>query len=253
MKIHGILLLLAFSWLSACSPSKKLTSDAKIYDKEEIIEALNKHNTDFTWFHGKASVAIRTSFESRDVQMVLRMAKDSAVWVLFKKFEVEAARVLITPEDYTVLYRLDSAFETAPLDKISEMAGLELTFDDLQQWIFGNIVLPENNSMQVENETDHVTVAFESGAWQIRYSLDKKNLRMKTAVIRDQNDRELRFEFDEYKKTKTKQVLAHTRTIYFPEQPGVQGIIRFDFSEMELNTPKELKFVVPSHYREIEQ
>lgn len=253
MKLYGSILCIAIMWLTACYPAKKLTSDAKVFSQEEIIDALNRHNQDFSWFHGKASVAIRTSFESRDVQMVLRMAKDSAVWVLFKKFEVEAARVLITPQEYTVLYRLDSAFETAPLDKISEMAGLPLGFNDIQEWIFGNILLPQTDSLTIRNDKENVRVEFESDTWQLSYDLDNKNLRLKTAVIRDENNRELRFEYKDYKKTKNKQVLAHTRSIYFPEQPGVQGMIHFDFSEMELNTPKELKFVVPSHYREIEQ
>jgi hypothetical protein len=252
MNIKPYLVLTAFLWLSACTPSKKLTSENRFYSREEIIEALREHNQDFSWFHGKASVAIRTSAESRDVQMVLRMARDSAVWVLFKKFEVEAVRVLITPQNYTVLYRMDSAFETAPLYKIREMAGLDVGFNDMQEWIFGNIVLPESDSFIVRQERDFIRVEFESGPWQLSYDLNAKNLRLKTAVLRDDKNRALRFEYDDYKKTKNKQVLAHTRAIFFPEQPGVQGEIRFDFSEMELNTPKELKFVVPSHYREIE-
>lgn len=253
MKKYGSILFLAVIWLVACTPAKKLTSDNRIFSKKEIIEALNSHNQDFSWFHGKASVAIRTSFESRDVQMVLRMARDSAVWVLFKKFEVEAARILITPRDYTVLYRLESAFETASLDKISEMAGLPLGFNDIQQWIFGNIIVPEKDPSAISYDPENVRVEFESDSWQLSYDLDSKNLRLKTAVIRDANSRELRFEYKDYKKTKNRQVLAHSRSIYFPEQPGVRGKIHFDFSEMELNTPKELKFVIPSHYREIEQ
>ncbi|MBK7525327.1 MAG: DUF4292 domain-containing protein [Saprospiraceae bacterium] len=224
----------------------------KDYTTSDILKALENHNQDFTWFHGKASAEIRTTAESRDVHMVLRMRHDSAVWVVVKKYEVEAARMLITPEEYTLLLRLEDVYQKASFDKIRNMVGINIGFADVQQWMFGNIILPETDSIDVVQNENDITVAFTSGNWSIKYVLDNTNLTVKKASVLDETKREMTILYDHYKKLKNGTYVAFTRSFLFPEGSGATGSVKLKFSEIEVNIPKELKFVIPSHYREFE-
>jgi hypothetical protein len=239
-----------FFWAS-CSASK-IPAFTKTYSQEEVVAALLRHNHEFEWFQGKATAMIRTSRESQTVKVVIRMEKDRAAWFQVKKFEVEAFRMLVTPDVYTILNRLESSYMTGSIENIHEMVGMDISFEDLQNLLFGNIVLPEGDSIHLKQDGEFVIVDFSSGEWQIQYSLDKKHLRIREARIFNGEDKELQVGFDSYKKLANGMMMAHARTIRFPEEPGVQGILRLDFTEMEVNVPKELKFVVPSHYREFE-
>jgi hypothetical protein len=239
--------------VSACSSSKKLVSPvARDHSKNEIWAALQQHNKNFQWFHGKASAQIRTAGESQSVHMVIRMLRDSAVWVQIKKFEIEAFRLLVTPQDYTLLHRLESGYERGSVTKLSEMAGVDLTFEDVQQLIFGNIVLPEDQNFAFVREGDNYKVSFTSGNWSFEYVLDAFRLQVQKALVSDDSGKTMRIVFSEYKQALTGPELPHIREIYFPEKPGTEGVIRLDFSELEVDVAKELKFVVPSHYHEFE-
>ncbi|MFZ1703804.1 MAG: DUF4292 domain-containing protein [Saprospiraceae bacterium] len=238
--------------LISCSPLKKVESIHRDYSQEEILTSLANHNHEFTWFHSKAKAQIRTSTMSHNADLVIRMLKDSAVWVQIKKFEIELARMLISPTDYTILYRLETAYETSSLDKIRDMVGMEISFDDVQQWMFGNIPLPETDLVSISQNEENVLIQFSTKDWRLAYVLDKNTLLLKNAEIRDRSDRILRIQWEDYKKSNNGINVAYSRTIFFPEEPGVTGVIKLDFTEIELDVPKELKFVIPSHYGEYE-
>lgn len=247
-----VIVLVYFLFFGASCSTSKIPVFTKTFSQEEVVAALLRHNHEFAWFQGKATAMIRTSRESQTVKVVIRMEKDSATWFQVKKFEVEAFRMLVTPDEYTILNRLESSYMTGSMDNIREMAGMDISFEDLQNLLFGNIVLPEGDSIDMKQDGEFVIVEFSSGEWQIQYSLDKKQLRIREARIFNEEGKELQVGFESYKKLANGMMMAHVRTIRFPEEPGVQGVLRLDFTEMEVNVPKELKFVVPSHYREFE-
>jgi hypothetical protein len=252
MKNNSLFLTILLISIISCASGKKILPTKKDHSPSDILKALENHNQEFTWFHGKASAEIRTTTESRDVNMVLRMKQDSAVWVVVKKFEVEAARMLVTPEEYTLLFRLENGYQRASFDKIRDMVGMPVGFSDVQQWMFGNIILPETDSIDIAQNENDIIVAFTSGNWLVRYSLDNTNLKLKQANVLDENNRELTILYDNYKKLKNGMSVAFTRSFLFPEGSGGTGSVKLKFSEIEVNIPKELKFVIPSHYREFE-
>lgn len=62
------------------------------------------------------------------------------------------------------------------------MVGINIGFADVQQWMFGNIILPETDSIDVVQNENDITVAFTSGNWSIKYVLDNTNLTVKKQV-----------------------------------------------------------------------
>lgn len=238
--------------LPACSPAKKLPQAGIQYTREALIAALQQHNYPFEWFHGKGDVKIDGFDQSHHVQSIVRMQADSAIWMVFKKFEVEAIRFLMTPEMYTVLFRLDNTYMKNTTSIIRNQLGLDVPFNDLQNWLFGNIYLPETEEIDITQTNEVAEIRFSTKGWDITYQLDKKNLQLLTATLRDASQAVITMKFAQYKKLTSGENLAYYREINMRSPQGETAEMRLDFSEIEVNVPKELKFVVPSHYREIE-
>lgn len=241
-------------WLSltACSPAKKLTRNDISYSREELIAALQHHNYPFEWFHGKGDVKIDGFNQSHHVQSIVRMKADSSIWMVFKKFEVEAIRFLMTPEIYTVLFRLDNTYMKNTTSSIRNQLGIDVPFTDLQNWLFGNIYLPDTEEVDITQTHEIAEIRFSSKGWNITYQLDKNNLHLMTASLRHASQAEITMKFADYKNLPSGENLAYYREINMRSPEGETAEMRLDFSEIEVNVPKELKFVVPSHYSEFE-
>ena len=71
---------------------------------------------------------------------VLRLYKDSAIWVSLSGsiLNLEAFRVLITPDSVILLNKLDKIVEKHPFRYMEELANMPLNFSTLQDLIVGN-------------------------------------------------------------------------------------------------------------------
>jgi len=244
-------LSLALSLMS-CSTSKKIPAKEVTYTTEDVLVALKDHNHAFEWFHGKGSAKIAGFGQSHHVQTIIRMRADSAIWVLFKKFEIEAIRVLMTPDDYTVLYRLEGGYMKGSTDELKQEAGMDVPYGELQNWLFGNVVIPVTKEVQLTQDEHTVTLQFLHDHWFVTYEIDKMTRQLISVNMKDMKGNIVAMKFGDYKYLESGENIAHFRDIDITSSTGEKAKLTLDFSEIEVNVPKELKFVVPSHYSEFE-
>lgn len=253
MKIRFVLWIsLAISVMVSCSTSKKIPSKAVTFTKDDFIKALREHNYSFEWFHGKGNAKVVGFDQSHNVQTILRMQADSAIWVLFKKFEIEAIRALVTPEDYTVLYRLESGYTKGSTYQLTKDVGIDLPFGALQNWLFGNVIIPDEEEVQLTQDEFIATLEFVKDQWTLAYEVDKAVGQLILVNLKDAKGNMMSIKFGDYKTLDSGENIAFFRDIDMTAANGEKARLTFDFSEIEVNIPKELKFVVPSHYSEFE-
>ncbi len=251
MKYHLILVSLLVI-ISACSTKRKLEI-GPIPDrtKAEIYQSLIDRNIDFEWFSGKAKTQLETPEESVSGTMNIRVKRDSAALVAVSKFGIEAARIFIDKNDYTVLYRLEGVYETNPIDKLSKIFSVGASFEDIQQLMFGNVILADSSDMKLSKDSIYYIADAKVDGLKLSYYVNGYTLALDKMVVQDVKGRIATTIYSDYKPVGKHGLVAHERFLTFPFSNTESGSINISFSEFDINVKKEFKFSIPSRYERI--
>lgn len=140
--VVGFLLLL----LASCTSHKKVVSPVA--------------HADFEWMTAKMTMDVTApGLEFKDVAGVLRMRRDSAVWISASAMMgMESLRTLITQDSVVVVNRMDQTYLAEPLQLVAEKMHLPATLQETQALLLGN------------GANDHVALQFGPYTAKIRYS-----------------------------------------------------------------------------------
>lgn len=247
MRLIAILMLLTFM---ACKTTKRLAPLPE-RSQEEIIHALKKRNIDFQWFSGKVSTSMESPDENVSGSMTIRMKKDSVLWVAVKKFGLEAARLLVEKDQYTILYRLESAYESGNISQINDIISVTANFEDIQQLMFGNVILPENEEINFRKDSVYYVILTKVDGIILEYFVNGYNLKLEKMNITDKMNRTANVHYTDYRKIDGFGDVAYERTFVFPYSSTANATINMKFSEIEIDVPKEIKFSIPKSYEKI--
>lgn len=236
-------------WLTACGTAKKLGPVPDRSD-EEVLAALRKRNIDFKYFNGKIGTSLESPDENISGSMQVKMVRDSAVWVAIKKFGIEAARMYADRSGYTVLYRFESVYETGSMSQINNIIGITTDFSELQQLLFGNVVLPEGKPVVTRDSLWYVVSAFSEGL-ALRYFVNGYDLQLHKLDVVDPAGRKASLEYGDYRKVDGYGKVAFERTAVFPYSEQGDATLKMNFSEFEINVPRQIKFSIPDNYEKI--
>ncbi len=256
--------------LSACKTSKVI--DGELQLKKKTNKFLHKkivdQPIDFEWLSLKARVGYKDEYQGISAIANIRVRKDSAIWMNVKKFNIEAARVLITPDSVFLIDRINRQYARTNfsyLEKIfrfpkvyseetKQMESLA-SFESLQEMIYGNVlILPEVESTDasIENPLYKLTGAidkdFSTKHWLKgnSYSLAKMN------YMDQLNRQSLDIELDDYRSTTGPQKFSYFRNINMKSAELGNVAIEVKITDAEFNVPKSMIFEIPSRYKKIE-
>ena len=254
--MKNLLFFLSISFLLFLLPSCKGKKFIGVEKTEELpldslLSALENHNLDFDWFDAKAKIKFESPEESGSATCRIRIKKDSVIWMNFKKLGVEASRVLIRPDSFFIIYRLEKSFERGSISDIRRIYEIPINFDWIQQMVFGNLPIPtaEDESVLLED----------SSYYHLRSSLPDYyadyilagDLTVFQVKLEDQQERVVSLDFSDYKYIQDSLKFAYLRQYQIPLENGADIIARFDFSNVVLNVPKAIKFKIPDSYKEL--
>ncbi|MBK9566510.1 MAG: DUF4292 domain-containing protein [Saprospiraceae bacterium] len=160
--MRQIIFLFIAIFLGSCKTTKRL-GPVPERSMEEVIAALKNRNIDFQWFSAKASTSLESPDENISGTLHVRMKSDSIIWVAVKKL-VEVARILAEKEKYTVLYRYVSEYEVWPLKHLKSYVNTDAEFSDIQQLLFGNVIIPEASDSKLSKDSIYYVIETKSGA-----------------------------------------------------------------------------------------
>ena len=241
------LMLVALLW--SCSSTKKL-GPVPERSVREVLEALEKRNVDFRHFHGKLSTSFESPDEGVSGSMTVRMVRDSAIFVAVRKFGIEAARMYADPQGYTVLYRFEAAYETGSMSQINKLIGINADFYDMQQLIFGNVVLPDVQPTMTKDSVWYVVSGSTDGL-AVRYFVNGYDLSLARMEITDAAGRKASLDFEDYRDIAGYGRVAFDRKATFPYSPEGDATLKMNFSEFEINVPRQIQFSIPDNYEKI--
>ena len=247
--MRQIIFLFIAIFLGSCKTTKRL-GPVPERSMEEVIAALKNRNIDFQWFSAKASTSLESPDENISGTLHVRMKSDSIIWVAVKKL-VEVARILAEKEKYTVLYRYVSEYEVWPLKHLKSYVNTDAEFSDIQQLLFGNVIIPEASDSKLSKDSIYYVIETKSGDLSIKYYLNGYNLELSKMEISDMKGRTASVQYSDYRAVGKHDQFSYQRVYRFPNPSGEYSTITMDLSDVEIDIPKEIIFSIPSHYERI--
>lgn len=225
---------------------------APVYSQEEIVQAVEDHNRDWEWLVAKSGIDIDSPDEKAGGTLYLRMRKDSVIWMLVKKFGVEAARVQLTPDSFQIIYRLERVYDEGRLEDFLHHYNLNTEFRDLQEMLVGNVILPDSNTTRVILGEEGHRVKGVSYDLSLQYLLDPYKLKLQEVVMTDAYDRTVKATFSDYREWDGLDgMIAKQRLYALPVSKTETAYLKLGLKDFEINKPRSIKFSIPSHYERL--
>ena len=152
-----LLTILCISTILFSCSSKKEISAIKIKKKtaKYILEATKKNTLDYEWISSKVSCSVSIKNKNSDLNLKLRMKKDSAIWLsISPALGIEMARVLITPDSLKYVNRIDKTYYNGSIKQLSSLAPVPVSFYMLQNFITGNQDLQSEKKQGEKKQND---------------------------------------------------------------------------------------------------
>lgn len=217
--------------------------------EKELQQALTLHNHDFEWFSAKGKLKYKNVDESGRATINIRMKKDSIIWMNITKLSLEIARVKMTPDSMYIVYRWERFYEKGRLEEFTRAYNTNYNFNELQDLFFGNVTTTENVRFVERDSTKYHLSASKNGV-DYDYHINPYNLLLEKFYAKDNSRREVIGKYGDYKNHGDGNLFSYLREYTFKEDDEVT-YLAIDYSDIEIDVPKKIKFSIPSHYDEL--
>lgn len=236
------------STLTVQVPTGKADTVAYI---KTALEKLSANKINYTTFNAKVNIDYRGGDDKNyDVNAIIRMYKDSAIWMSANAvLGIEAIRLLITKDSVKLMNKLDKSYTARSVDYLQEVTALPLDLKTLQDLIVGNPVFLDSNVVSYTKFDGSVSL-LSIGDWfknlitvaEADHSLSRTKL--DDADITHSRTADLTY--SDYE-TKQGPLFATKRRIYISEKKKLD--IRLDFKNYGFNGEVSFPFTVPKNYK----
>ncbi|MFT6338258.1 MAG: hypothetical protein ACJATI_005030 [Halioglobus sp.] len=239
-------------FISGCR-TKKIVHTGPVPDRSklEIFTALSDHNYDFEWYACVTGITLDTPDEGVSGKSYIRMRKDSIIWASVKKIGIEAVRTLITPKTYIAANRIDHTYQKGSTEEVFAKMGLSLDFMDMQQAIFGNIIMPDSNAISIEKVGEHYVVKATDQDLQLKYWVNAYDLELDKVKMVDYRGKEINIDYDDYRTVESGEKVAFYRHYAVPYNGNGDAEIFMKVKEIEINVPKKTRFSLSNRYERV--
>lgn len=146
-----LLLLVAIS--TGCS--KKTTAVTASNSTVTIVpnDSLSIEEIDFEYLHGKARMVLKDGNKENEVKAVIRIRKDSVIWMNFSVIGIQGGRALINRDSITIINSVKNEYFVFNYQELSKKFNFDINYDVIQAAMLGNLLLPRTPSDIVERKT----------------------------------------------------------------------------------------------------
>jgi hypothetical protein len=214
----------------------------------EIFQALEAHNYDFDWFACETDIRLDTPDEGVSGKAYIRMKKDSIIWSVVKKYSMEGARTLITENTYAAVNRMDHTYQKGSTSEALAKFGIALNFNDLQEAMFGNIILLDTTSVDIEKNGVHYIVKGIDQDLQLNYWINAYTMELERSLIIDDKSRTIDVNYRDYKTLEGGQKVPFYRYFKVPYDDRGNAEVILKIKKLEIDVPKKTPFSIPANY-----
>ncbi len=246
--------------LSSCKTARKARSvSLKNKSSKFVLKKLADQRFEADWLSAKLRITYSDDYQTRKLTANIRMQKDSIIWMNVKKLNVEAARIKITPDSIYAVDRLNKEYfikDISFLEKEYNLPSRETgpsDFNVLQEVIFGNPVFFDGSSMKTSVNTTEYQLNNENEDFSSQYLIDGISfLLTKMNFKESRSEQTLTISLDRAEGIEEYPNFSYFRNFDLYSDSIGKVSINVKFSKLELNSPKTIRFEIPSHYTKVD-
>lgn len=249
--LKSFLLLFISCLLIGCSASKTAVAPkAKKRSVKFLLRQLQQHHIDYTWFASRAKIKVDNKDQKATFSAVVRMQKDSLIWVKLKKMNIEGARILITPQTIEILNRQESQYIKKSFTYLKEEFGLELDFAELQELIVGNPILFQKQPLlSVIKDQQNVLKTPEQQKTVLNIFMHPSSFLM-NELRGSMNYNSIDIKYQDYQLVEQEEIPLVKEVEIDSEDAGLVQL-KMTFSKVILNEPQKVGFSIPDSYQRL--
>ena len=247
-----IFLLLLFA-ASACKTARLAKgSNLKPKSEKTLMKHLLENQVNADWLGARAKVTYEDESGKETFTANIRLRKDSVIWMNFKKFSIEGARVLVTPDSIYVLDRLNNEYAIKPFEFAQKEYSLPVGFSGLQAMLLGNPFFISEKS-EASADSSHYVLTQKTDHLQAQYFLDAAKMLLRQFLVEDfRQRRTASMESGDYQILEDKQNFSYFRRLHLTSPDLGNVSIEIEFSKVEINVPQSMEFQIPDRYERVD-
>lgn len=211
----------------------------------QVIRGLEDNSFDTQYMEGRANVKL----ESRDLNIggsaIIRLEKDRAIWMSVKKFGFEGARILIRPDSFFVVNRLNGDYTAEPLSYIERKYKIPARFDLLQEAVLGNAVF-FSRDLKVTTEGSNYLLSGLDQRFATLYTVDHQGFKLMEMKLKElAQNRTLTINNADFRKAEGRENapdFAHQRTVSIDAEATGPAKMDLAFTKLTFTGPLEMPF-----------
>lgn len=228
--------------LSACASLYKASLGYK--SSAFLVKKCQANDLEYDWFSAKMSGTVFFDAKPMPLNANIRMKKDSVIWISASAFlGIEAARLLLTPDSFKMINRLNSTYISSDISSLKKQFGIDLSFKQLQNRLLGDLDL-EQSDWEVSSDSAH-------------YFLTNNNSNAKI------NPLYFGVEWSQSKQKNSSISLFYSNFTKFNQGYLAQKVglvlknknseikLNYNYSKVVLNKKKKIKFIIPTQYEPV--
>lgn len=254
--------------LTACRSTKKITTAVAPKDSTQVtmpdsrkdslafiaktLSGLESRHIAFTTFSAKVDIDYRDDADKHyDVNAVIRMQKDSAIWISANAvLGIEAMRVLITKDSVKLLNKLDKVYTRRSIDYLREVTSLPLDLPTMQDLLMGNPVFFNSDkvssySLTTDGQVSLLSVGNFFKNLLVVSGADNTLQRSKLDDADMTRNRTADLTYTDYE-NKRGPLFASKRRMIIAEKKKLD--IRLNFKQYDFNSEVSFPFSIPKNY-----
>ncbi len=238
---------------SSCGASRKAgKAELKEKSPEALLKVLAARKLDVDWFEAKAKLDVSDGSQSVKANAVIRMKKNELVWVSIKKLGFEVGRALIRKDSAFVINRLSNEYYAEPLSWLEREYNVPGDLAAFQNLLLGNLVFFSTSGFRMEENGTQYYLAGKGGGMESRFKINSADLTLQEMWFEDKNtQRQIQYALQQYGQIAGNRNFSYLRSLELNSPSTGRMSVGIQFSDVQLNVPKDIKFEIPDKYTRV--
>lgn len=216
------------------------------------LETLVIEEIDFDYFHGRARMILKDGNKEREVKAVIRVRKDSVIWMNFTVIGVQGGRVLINKDSITVISNVDKEYYVFDYPELSRRFNFDVNYNVIQSAFLGNLLIERNENDEVERKSLTFMLKQTSGTVEVLNYISATTKKIQKVEFRENNTHNtMSINYGNFQPVGNKSFPYNGNiTLLYKSAAGlINTTIIFDYNKAEVGD-KELNFPfnIPKKY-----
>ncbi len=247
--LMGLPILLLFS---SCKTIKPNESSTKMLSVKKIVKAYEKASFSKNTLQAKIKVRYKDPKTAQSAVVKLRLKKDEIIWMSGSFLGIPLAKVKITPTSVQYYEKITRTYFDGDFSLISEVLGTELNFDQLQNMLLGQSMLPLDNKyeLQMENNSYLLTPKKQALLFNMFCWINPMHFKVDKQILEDTSaNQTLSILYSNYQELSNENLPKniHIKAVQSKKVTSIE----MEYRNVEFDKELRYPFEIPSNYKKI--